>query len=116
MRVRLIVRLLDENGALLAWAALRAIMRGDGCLRATEPCALHPLTTGVARELVLHWPDLNIQKREACELRLVVGTPVVYQWDVVWTLPTDVGVLPAVTVNESVSVGVPTGGIGAVVP
>jgi hypothetical protein len=116
MRVKLIVRFLDASGALLAWAPLRAIMRGDGCLRAIDPLIISPMVTGQATELVLHWPDLHVQRREACDVALTLGVPLLFKWDIVWTFPTATGPLPAVTVGQPVAVDVPVGAVGAVAP
>lgn len=117
MRTKLIVRLLDAAGVLLAWAPLRVRAPGDGTLVATGPCVLIPTEDGAATELVLHWPDLHIQRRErfAVPLLVRVGVALQYDWTVVWTFPSDTGPLPAVTVG-SIAVSVPVGGMGAVAP
>jgi hypothetical protein len=115
MRAKLIVRLLDAQGALLAWAPLWAVAKGDGCLRATHEVVLAPVEDGESATLSLHGADLHIQRREPCALVCTKGIPLVFRWDEVWRFPSDPGPLPAVTVGAT-AVVVPTGGMGAAAP
>jgi hypothetical protein len=111
MQARLIVRLLDEAGALLGWAPLRVEARGDAMLRASHGLALTVEQAGLAYALSFHWADVHIQRRVLVgPLAVSVGqqVPVVGAGEVVWILPSDTGPLPAVSVRGA-SIAVPTG-------
>jgi hypothetical protein len=113
MRVKLIVRLLDAAGALLAWAAVQAEANGDGHLRPLEPFDALASHSGDAVLLVLHWPDLHIQKRAEVQAQIVAGARVTFVVPP-WAIPSDEGLLPAVTVGQPIAVAVPPGALGVV--
>lgn len=104
MQVTLVVRLLDADGALLAWAPVRAEARGDQCLWACEPLVAAPTAAGVATSLVVHWPDLHVVARRPLWLSVAVGQVVSLTFaEPLMRFPTAAGPLPGVTVGSTVT-------------
>jgi len=112
MTTKLVVRVLDAAGALLAWAEVWAEARGDGRLWAdgTYPALVEQ--DGTPAWLSIHWADVNV------EVRLPYDKPAVHAGETIalsWA-PSHVlyvgeaaGGLPPVTVRSAVTVGVPVG-------
>jgi len=118
VRVKIVVRILSGEGALLGWAPLTAAAPGDQTLRATHPCVVTMEAPGRAEIISYHWADLHVQSRVPFPLAPVDVTPgmsftLEFPDGVVFRFPTDEGPLPAVTVRGAVLVGVPAGGIGS---
>lgn len=122
MTVKFVVRLLDEAGALLAWASVYATARPQD--RAGSCPFFAPTTSfvierdGLASRISVHWCDLDVARVQV----LVEATPVsvgqvfAFNWiEPVWLVPgmRDVP-LPPVTVRAPVAVSVPVGTLAAV--
>lgn len=60
---KLVCRVLDREGLLLGWCAHEAILRGDGCLRASSPVSLTIDESGMPEVLSIHWTDVNVETR-----------------------------------------------------
>jgi hypothetical protein len=61
--VKVVLRVLDDAGALLGWTAIEARARGDGCLWSPGPVALLVDAPGAPALVSLHWCDLNVEVR-----------------------------------------------------
>jgi hypothetical protein len=87
---KVVLRLLDSDGALVGWAVHHARLRGDGCLRASSDVEIRmPVVVGGMPSFVaFRFDDPLIRIGE---------------------MP---GPLPAITVG-SVAVGIPVGAMGA---
>lgn len=121
MTAKFVVRLLDVDNRLLAWAEVWASARPQS---GRASCAFWPAAPtkfvieahGTAAKVSIHWADLDVARENA-----VIDGPTVEPgqvFDFGWVEPVwlvsgmrDV-VLPPVTIRESVAIGVPTGGIG----
>jgi hypothetical protein len=120
MDTKLVLRVLDADGALLAWAEVMAHARGDGALWAPVPSvAAYVERAGAPAQLSIHWADVNVECRGPLEhpavvegavmtLTFLADQPVMR----VGPMP---GPLPPVTVRSPVSVAVPVGSLGALV-
>lgn len=114
MRFKIVARVLDAAGALLGWGEIAVSPRGDATLRSVSgPLVVKVDTSGEAHVISYHWADLNVQKRvpyPGGATALQAGQSVQFSFpdDVVLSLPSDEGPLPAVTVGASV-VSVPVG-------
>jgi hypothetical protein len=116
--IKLVIRLLDAEGALLGWQEHWARVKGDGCLRADGPVTIPVDTAGVPTTLSTHWTDLNVEVRvpftapvsvtPGDELRVFEPGAALIQ------AGTPPGHLPAVTVKRRIAVAVPVGGLGVV--
>lgn len=119
---KFVLRLLDAEGHLLAWATVmaepRPQARGGSCpFFATTETVLVAERDGRAVETTIHWCDLDVARREqlAEPLDVLTGQQLRFAWlQPVWLVPgmRDVP-LPAVTVREPVAVTVPTGNLTA---
>lgn len=118
LTTKLVLRVLDAGGELLAWAELLADARGDGCLW-PQPRAVSALVdrAGQPALLSVHWADVNVEVRspfdhppltEGGAITLAFGDQPVLR---VGPMP---GPLPPVTVRAPVVVTVPVGALGAV--
>ncbi len=117
MAIRCILRVLDADGQLLAWAELQAETRGNGAIWATQPFMCEEADrSGQGVKLNVHWPDLNIHITHAVTpITVQEGRPVVLAWPSdrpLMAFPTDPTPLPPVTVRTSVAIGVPAGCLG----
>ena len=117
MRTKIVVRILDESGALLGWAPLIAEARGDCKLHATHACAVPIEQSGTAVVVSYHWADVGVQTRVPFgPLQLSAGRSVELSFPagVVISLPSDDGPLPPVTVRGTTVVTAPTAVMGVV--
>ena len=118
LTTKLIVRVLDDDGALLAWTEVMAEARGDGCLwpkaQTFTACVEQ---SGTPASLSVHWADVNIEVRTPLAAgTLVAGAPVTLSFHgqpamIVGQMP---GALPPVTVRAPISISMPVGALGAV--
>jgi len=119
-REKFVARLLDADGALLAWttvwAEARPVGRGRSCpFFAVEPTKFPVSAKGTVTKLSIHWCDLDIARVTAIgSVDVEPGQLFAFAWiEPVWLVPGMQDVpLPAVTVGEPVSVLVPAGGLG----
>jgi hypothetical protein len=118
MAQKFVVRVLDADDALLAWAEVHAEPRPQA---RGASCPFFPITPtqfpierdGVAAKLTIHWCDLDIARLTS----LLEPTPVrtgqvfTFTWiEPVWLVTGMREVpLPAVTLRQSVALAVPTG-------
>jgi hypothetical protein len=117
-----IVRLLDADGELLAWAEVMAKSRPQGRPRSTpfvaESQTLFSIERdGIATGISVHWADLDVARYtplNACPVQ--TGQIHRFDWiEPVWMVEgskQDVP-LPQVTVGRPVVVGVPVGGLAS---
>lgn len=124
MTQKFVVRLLDAEDTLLAWAEVYASPKPQGQRRSCPFWADGPTQflieqDGVASKVTIHWCDLDLAR---------LGTPIeptpvqvgqIFNWtwiEPVWLVPaTEKDVpLPAVTVRKSVTLNVPPGTLAAV--
>jgi hypothetical protein len=120
---KFVVRLLDADGRLLAWAELVAVpkpqARGASCpLWATGPTLFAVEHAGMATEVSIHWCDLDVARRASLiePAAVEVGQVFAFAWiEPVWLVAgmRDVP-LPGVTVRRSVTIGIPVGELAAV--
>ncbi|MGE0363064.1 MAG: hypothetical protein AB7R67_20290 [Vicinamibacterales bacterium] len=126
-REKFVVRLLTAEHALLAWAEVYAnptpVGRGRSCPFRPE----HPATrfvaerAGTAALLTVHWCDLDLARMTPVgPLEIpAAGSVLHFAWlEPIWLVP-GMGAevpLPPVTVRESVTIGVPPGGLGMGAP
>lgn len=118
--VRLIIRILDAANALLAWAEIHAVMKGDGCLRASSPTTFIPLKPGMMAMLSIHWPDLNVQRRQPWApepMAVVMGEPITLTWPegVILRVESDPEPMPAIAMGTH-KISLPPSFLGVVVP
>jgi hypothetical protein len=121
MIAKFIVRLLDANARLLAWAEVYAEAkpqdRAGSCpFWATAPTMFVIEEAGDAVEVTIHWADLDVARRQVLLAPVMVAPPAVFRFDwiePVWLVPgmRDVP-LPAVTVRAPVMVSPPAAAIG----
>jgi hypothetical protein len=119
-REKFVVRLLDAQDALLAWAEVSAEPkpqeRGASCpLYAATPSQFLIEQDGTATRLSVHWCDLDVARVQHLLEPVTVkqGQVFTLSWlEPVWLVPgmRDVP-LPAVTVRQSVTVVPPTGSL-----
>lgn len=126
---KFVLRLLSADNALLAWAEVYASPRpqqqvdADGNRRSAScpyfptddlPTPLPVVLSGVATKVSIHWCDLDIARvMDLLEpLTLQAGQLASFSWALtpVWLVAgmRDVP-LPAVTVTQAITVGVPVG-------
>ena len=117
MRAKIVVRILDEAGALLGWAPLLAEARGDRALRAIQKCVVPIEQSGTPSVVSYHWTDMNVQKRVPYAAGPVTEGQTVeltFADGIVLSMPSDDGPLPPVTVRGAVAVAVPSAAMGVV--
>lgn len=117
-REKFVVRLLDPDAQLLAWAEVYAEpnpqARGASCpFWPVGPTSFVIERDGVATEITVHWCDLDVARRESIlePTPVQVGQVVNFGWLApIWLVPgmRDVP-LPGVTIRQAVTVGVPVG-------
>jgi hypothetical protein len=121
---KFVVRLLDAAGVLLAWTEVYCVPHPQGrprsCLfRPTGPTVFPVEQAGEATDIVIHWCDLDLTRRtqpmEAVHVE--PGQVFTYAWiEPVWLVSgsSEEIVLPTVTERRSITIGVPSGGLGVV--
>lgn len=122
MTAKFVVRLLDEEDELLAWATVygtaRPQARAGSCpFFPTEPTSFLIEREGLAARISVHWCDLDVARQQALVEPVAVapGQRFSFAWiEPVWLVAgmRDVP-LPPVTVRAPVAVGVPTGSVTA---
>lgn len=118
MLTRLVVRLLDAAGTILAWADVYAQARGDGALWLMAPFQAVGEKSGSAVTVSVHWPDINAHVLIPLEAAIPVQaqTIVTVPWGdqpILRIAPQGQYPPPPVTVRQSVAVGVPLGSLAA---
>jgi hypothetical protein len=117
LTTRLIVRVLDAAGSLLAWAEVHAEARGDGRLWSTHACLAPVEAAGEPAFVSVHWPDVHVEARAPIAYQGVKpGDTVTLPWanQPVMTIGPMPGPLPPVTVRSSVSVAMPPSAMSVV--
>ncbi len=124
-REKFVVRLLDADAQLLAWAEVYAEPkpqdRGASCpYWPVAPTTFEVEREGTATEITVHWCDLDVARRKAIvePTPVQVGQIMTFAWiEPIWLVHgmRDIP-LPAVTVKSSVTVTPPTGSLAAVSP
>lgn len=114
MTIRCVVRLLDPDARLLAWAEVEAETRGAGEAWATTPFSAIAERAGRLTVIDVHWTDLDVHFRCAVpDQRLDHGEVIAFTWDrPIFVIQGSRERVPPVTVRRSVTLGVPTGGVG----
>lgn len=115
MKTKLVLRLLTAENALLGWTEHQAIALGDGCLRATSYVGIPVDAAGVPVCVSIHWADVHVETSVPCPpTTLHVGewVPVFEAGVPMVTLGAPPVGLPAVTLKQSVSIGIPVGQLG----
>lgn len=78
METAFIVRLLDADGALLAWAKVPMHAKGDGALYPTTSLAhFRVQANGKAVVMSFHWADVNVEWRTPIALTVYADYPCV---------------------------------------
>lgn len=124
MQGKFVVRFCDADLRVLAWATVYATPQPQGrpssCpWRGPRQTPIIFTESGVVSRLLIHWTDCDLVREAPWgePVTVAVGTTAVYTWvEPIWLVPPGgyQGALPAVTIGESVAVGVPAGGIGVV--
>jgi hypothetical protein len=126
MEQKFVVRLLDAQGELLAWAEVWAEpapqARGASCpfWPKVRQTVLPVERDGLATEISVHWCELDVARRQQLlePMPVTAGQAGTFHWlEPVWLVPgmRDVP-LPAVTERASVTITVPTGVLTALSP
>lgn len=109
MQTIFIVRLLNDKRQVLAWTRIPAETKGDGCLWPMQNFVAEGDVTGTGVAICTHWPDVNVH----ATVPLQGGVPVEVGKIVtvalngpLFRIGSDTQELPAVTVRQSVEVGV----------
>jgi hypothetical protein len=113
LTTKVVVRLLDDAGALLGWEVIQAEARGDGCLWAPTTTVVPFEANGRAAVLSLHLADLHLEVRRPIDVAARPGTGVTLAQPLVRLGEPPVG-LPPVTVRASPVIAVPVGTLGPV--
>ncbi len=118
MQTRLIVRLLNAAGTIMAWAEVCAEARGDGALWLTAPFQAVGELDGDAISVSVHWPDINAHVLIPLEVGIPVRDRVIVTvpWGgqpILRIAPQGQAPLPPVTVRTPVAVGIPVGNLSA---
>lgn len=118
MTEKFVVRLLDAEGQLLAWAEVWAAAapqrEGASCpFWATSPTVFRVDAAGRATQIAVHWCALDVARRQDLVEALDVepGQACTFAWiEPVWLVPgmRDVP-LPAVTISSPVAIAPPIG-------
>jgi hypothetical protein len=120
MKAEFVVRLLDRDNVLLAWAPVSA---APGPQPGRASCPLWPTPgvtrfviehSGVVASMAVHWPDLDVARsRELPETPVQEGQQFDFTWfEPVWLVSGMANVvLPPVTVRAPVVVQPPAGGV-----
>jgi hypothetical protein len=112
-----VLRLIDCNRRVLAWARVRVEPRGDGALYATTDFLAVGVDTGTAVAVIWHWPDVNIHGTVNLPAAVAVvqgeRVDIGYVGQPVLTMASDPRPLPPVTETRAVTTEVPTGVLSA---
>jgi hypothetical protein len=117
-KVKVVIRLLDEEKQLLGWGEVVADAKGDGTLCSTTPRIEIPIErAGMIAFLNSHWVDLNVnlsipQPKSVVEVGQIFSLRFI---EPIFRIPSSEPSLPAVTIRSSAEVEVPTGHLGVVV-
>jgi hypothetical protein len=117
-----IVRLVDGDGALLSWTEVLAEARPQGrprsCLFvAKAPSQFVIERDGIATDLVVHWPDLDLVRKTPMlgNVPVQVGQSFAFHWiEPVWMVKgaeSDIPLAP-VTMRRHVVLSPPTAALG----
>lgn len=112
---KLVLRVLDASGALLGAIIHQAAVKGDACLRASGPIIFRADVAGVATELSVHWPDVNIETRVPMTATVDPSVPVLLYpaGTILMRAGETPQGLPPITIRESVVAQPLTGALGA---
>lgn len=117
---KFVVRLLDDAGALLSWAEVRAEPRpqerGASCpFWPVGPTLFVIEQDGFASRISVHWCDLDVARVQSVveSTPVSVGQVLTFAWiEPIWLVPGQRDVpLPAVTIRQAVSLSPPTGSL-----
>lgn len=121
---KFVVRLQDAAGELLAWTTVYGLPkpqpRPHSCPIWAQGVTQFPIEkAGLACEITIHWCDLDVARKTAPMEATPVepGQVFTYAWiEPLWLVPgsSEMFPLPAVTVRESITIGVPSGMMGVV--
>jgi hypothetical protein len=121
---KFVVRLQDAAGELLAWTTVYGLPkpqpRPHSCpMWATGPTQFPIEKAGEASVITIHWCDLDVARKTTPiePTHVEPGQVFTYHWiEPLWLVPgsSEMFPLPAVTVRESITVTVPSGGLGVV--
>jgi hypothetical protein len=122
-REKFVVRLLDKDAQLLAWAEVYADPKPQ---ERGASCPYWPTTAtqfvverdGVASEIAVHWCDLDVARRSPVmePVEVKAGQVFSFSWaEPIWLVAgmRDVP-LPAVTIHQPIAIEVPKGSVMAV--
>lgn len=121
--MKFVVRLLDDAGALLAWATVQASPRPQPSRVScpwwpTEPTQFVIERDGLASAVTIHWCDLDIARMNRLmePARVSAGQIFDFTWtEPVWLVSGMREVpLPPVTERHALAIGVPPAAIGVV--
>lgn len=115
LTTKLVVRVLDAGGDLLAWTEVLGEARGDGRLWASRSYSAPVERAGVPAVLSVQWADVNVEARTPLALAAVApGDVIPLQWaeQPIMTIGQMPGPLPPVTMRAAVAIGVPVGAVG----
>lgn len=120
MSEKFVLRLLDANRELLAWAEENLVL--NGARYHTDTTRFHVYTKGVPDKISIEWCDQNLVRETdtviATMKKVSPGDVLDFHWklDVIWDTSHHVGtprsqvILPPVTVRQSIAIGVPSVG------
>lgn len=116
--MKLVIRLLDASGNLLGWVEHRALLRGDGMLRASGPVVIPIEAEGQPAQVSVHWCEVNVETRSSVDgavppVKIGDSLSVYGLNTVLIAVGPQANGLPPVTVRRRLEVAVPTGGLGA---
>jgi hypothetical protein len=110
---KVVVRVLDRDNRRLGWEEHYALLRGDGCLRASDDLLIHIAEGGIPAAVSVHWCDPNVEVRTPVAREKWSRPFLAFRYnDPIIRVGEMPGPLPAVTVG-SVMVGIPVGSLGA---
>lgn len=117
--MKLVIRLLGDDGQLLGWCEHQAAVKGDGCLRANGPVMLTTDLSGRPDQVSVHWADVNVETRVRYPLTggwVPAGRPLLLYpgGEVLIRCGPMAGGLPPTTTKAPVAVQPLTGALGAV--
>lgn len=107
-----VIRAVTAAREVLAWTKMPVTTKGDGCLWAEHAFVAEGDVTGLATDLIFHWPDVNVHTTVplATQLPIVAGKVfTIPLTDPLIRFPQDPRPLPGVTVR-SVEIGMATAG------
>lgn len=123
MECKFVVRLLNDEGALIAWTTVMAYPKPQDTRASCPfwpvslPTQLTTMRGGVISEITIHWTDLDIARTHAVDpFEVKAGQLINFGWmEPVWLVGGMQDVkLPPVTVGLPVTIGVPSGSLNSV--